>query len=138
MRDFITLITVAGLAILPLASAWNVAFYGSGTTKCDAEDSSFTYAVYSGSGQGDCVLVGEPKDNCQWFWNAGFDSDVCTKAFSAPPGAVSILDGTVCGIFEDSQCTNSLKQSNGGNQWSGPACIKISGSIVPYFRCWDG
>lgn len=56
----------------PLITAWSVAFYNDNTSAHEA-----SYYSYSGTGIGDCLLVGSSSDNCTYAIGGGATNLAC-------------------------------------------------------------
>jgi hypothetical protein len=51
--------------------AWSAAFYNSQTSCCGKDTAPDTYVTYDGTDQGDCILIGNPGDECKYIFNGG-------------------------------------------------------------------
>ena len=147
-RNTVTFVVTTTAIFLPSVMGWNIAFYDEAPTKDSngnaicGQSGTAHYAVYSGTGQGDCIEVGNPGDNCAYYTEDGgsTSSAACTAPFSNPAQAFSIQQGTVCNFFEDAGlCQTRATQTNGGNQ-EGPnaECGSISQTTTLSFKCHDG
>lgn len=129
---------MAFLSILvPVATAWNVAFYDNTAYSCGDSNDDFSYSVYSGSGQGDCLAAGNPGDSCQWWTDSGLGfAQPCTMPMSPPPGSISLQEGTNCILSWTSDCLGSEMFGASGICSAPPAPDGGSDGTL-YFKCSD-